>query len=202
MQGPPKKGSQKKTPPVVQNINVSDPAWQKMQNIPLPQGEGRWALNLEAQKKDSLFCKVLQNVVKEGGLFAPVIGLPGIAMTALQSFNNLYGALHSLSVPIIQSAPLRVFATQSAVSKTGVLGAATGILLQSGTYILIPANQLPNMDDLNKLTVLQGRVVPPKTPPAQLDEAAAGTLKDVTYVTFDVEVTPTTLFGAPPKKSS
>jgi len=200
-QGQQSTAKKKKTTPTVQNINVSDPAWQKMQNIPLPQGEGRWALNLEAQKKDSLFCKVLQNVVKEAGMFAPVLGLPGIAMSALQSFNNLYGALHSLSVPVIQSAPLRVFATQAAVNKTGVLGAATGILLQSGTYILIPANQLPNMDDLSKLTVMQGRVVPPKTPPTQLDEAAAATLKDVTYVTFDVEVMPTTLFGTPAKKS-
>ena len=54
-----------------------------MQSIPLPGGEGRWALNLEAQKKDSLFGKVLENLVKEGGQFAPAIGLPGIAMTAL-----------------------------------------------------------------------------------------------------------------------
>jgi hypothetical protein len=46
----PKAGA--KALPTVQSISVnSDAAWQKMQNIPLPTGEGRWALNLEAQKK-------------------------------------------------------------------------------------------------------------------------------------------------------
>jgi hypothetical protein len=194
--------AQRKSQPTVQNISVSsDATWQKMQNIPLPGGEGRWALNLEAQRKDSLFCKVLQNVVKQGGMFAPVLGLPGIAMSALQSFNNLYGALHASSVNVIQSAPLRVFATQQAVQKTGVLGSAKGILLQSGTYILIPANQLPDMNQFSKLAVMQGRVVPPETKQTELDEAAADTLKDVTYVTFDVEVMPTTLFGGPKKSS-
>lgn len=188
--------AQKKSQPVVQSISVSsDATWQKMQNIPLPGGEGRWALNLEAQRKDSLFCKVLQNVVKQGGMFFPVLGFPGIALSALQSFNNLYGALHAASVNVIQSPPLRVFATQEAVQKTGAFGAAKGILLQSGTYILIPANQFPDLSQFDKLAVMQGRVVPPKTSQTEMNEAAADTLKDVTYVTFDVEVTPTTLYG-------
>ena len=193
----------KKTQPTVQNLSTpNDATWQKMQNIPLPDGEGRWALNLEAQRKDSLFCKVLQSVVKEGGQFAPVLGLPGIVMSALQSFNTLYGALHSKAVPVIQSPQLRVFATQKAFQNTGGTGAASGILLQGGTYILIPANQLPPMDQLNKFVILQGRVVPPGTQQVALNEAAADTLKDVTYVTFDVGVTPTTLFDSPSKKSA
>jgi hypothetical protein len=181
----------------VQSISVaSDPTWQKMQNIILPKGEGRWALNLEAQKKNSLFFKVFQNIVKEAGQFAPLIGLPGIAITALQSFNILYGALHSQPVPIIKSNPLRVFATQEAVQRTGAPGSATGILLQSGTYVLIPANKAPSLDKFKNLTVVQGRVVPEKTSPkpTELDAAAAETLTGVTYATFDVEVTPTILF--------
>jgi hypothetical protein len=190
-----------KTPSTVQNISASsDAAWQKMQNIPLPAGEGRWALNLEAQRKDSLFCKVLQEVVKEGGQFAPMIGLPGIAMTALNSFNTIYGVLHAGTVSVIKGNPVRVFATQEAVQRTGAPGSVTGILLQSGTYVLIPAKQMPSMDQLKNLTVTQGRLVPPKTAPTDLDMAAASTLKGVTYVTFDVEVTPTTLFTGTAKK--
>jgi hypothetical protein len=192
----------KKTQSSVQSISVSsDAAWQKMQNIPLPAGEGRWALNLEAQRKDSLFDKLLQNIVKEAGLFVPMIGLPGIAMSALNSFNIIYGALHSGSVSIIKGNPVRVFATQEAVQRTGAPGSVTGILLQSGTYILIPANQLPSVDQLKSLSVIQGRVVPPKTATTELDEAAADTLKDVTYVTFDVEVSPFTLLTVPAKKA-
>jgi hypothetical protein len=194
------KSSSSGKPSSVQSISVdSDPTWQKMQNIILPGGEGRWALNLEAQKKDSLFCKVLQNVVKEGGQFAPMIGLPGIFLSALQSFNILYGAIHAEPVQVIKSNPLRVFATQEAIQKTGSPGSVTGIMLKSGTYVLIPAKQAPALDQFKNLAVIQGRVVPPKTTVVELDEAAADTLKDVTYVTFDVQVQPTTLF---PTKSS
>jgi len=187
----------------IQSISVdSDAAWQKMQNIPLPGGEGRWALNLEAQKKDSIFCQILQIVVKEAGQFGPMIGLPGIALSGLQSFNTLYGAIHSQPVNIIKANPLRVFATQEAVQKTGTPGSVTGILLQSGTYVLIPAKQMPSDADLKSLTVTQGRIVPPKTAPQDLDAAATEALKDVTYVTFDVEVKPTTLITlAAPQKS-
>ena len=200
--GAPKSATAKKSTATVQSISVSDDAaWQKMQNIPLPTGEGRWALNLEAQKKDSLFCKVLQNVVKESGLFMPMLGFPGIVMSGLNSFNNLYGVLHAGTVPIIKGNPVRVFATQEAVQRTGAPGSVTGILLQSGTYILIPAKQSPSMDRLKDLTVTQGRLVPPKTAPADLDAAAADTLKDVTYVTFDVEVTPATFVTGAAKKA-
>lgn len=198
--------SQSKTPrkpvPTIQNISVSsDAAWQKMQNIPLPGGEGRWALNLEAQKKDALFCKVLQHFVKEAGLFVPMLGFPGIVLSALNSFNIIYGVLHAEPVPIIKGNPIRVLATQEAVQRTGSPGSVTGILLQSGTYILTPAKQSPPLEEMNKFSVIQGRVVPPKTVPSELDEAAMDTLKGVTYVTFDVEVTPTTLFTSPTKKS-
>ena len=196
--GGPKSGSS------IQSVNVSsDSAWQKMQNIPLPGGEGRWALNLEAQKKDSLFYQIVQIIVKSAGQFAPMIGFPGIAMSGLQSFNILYGALHSRPVNIIKANPLRVFATQEAIEKTGAPGAVTGIVMQSGTYVLIPAKQLPSDSDLKNLTVTQGRLVPPNTPLANLDIVATETLKNVTYVTFDVGVTPTTLItGRPPNKSS
>jgi hypothetical protein len=173
-----------------------------MQNIILPGGEGRWALNLEAQKKDSLMYKVLQSVVKDTGQFAPVVGFPGIALSALQSFNILYGAMHSRPVSIIKSNPLRVFATQEALQRTGAPGAVTGIMLKSGTYILIPANQAPGLDQLKNLTVMQGRIVPPKTPVNQLDAAAADSLTNTTYVTFDVTARPTRLLpGAEPRKS-
>jgi hypothetical protein len=196
------------TPPKKQNSTVqdisisSDAAWQKMQNIPLPGGMGRWALNLEAQKKDSLFGKVLQVLVKEVGLFVPVIGLPGIAVSALESFNRLYGALHAQPVSIMKGNPLPVFATQEAIQKTGAPGAAKGIQLQNGTYILIPAKQSPPSDQLKSFTVTQGRVVPPNTPIEELDTVAADTLKDVSYVTFDVGVTPSTFVtNAAPKKA-
>jgi len=168
-----------------------------MQSIPLPAGEGRWALNLEAQKKDSLFYKMLQMVIKDGGQFAPMIGLPGIAMSALQSFNVLYGAIHTKPVSIIQSHPIPVFATQDAYGAQGSGSAATGVMLRSGTYVLLPASQMPADGDLNQLSLIQGRIVPPKTAIQDLDSAAADTLRSVTYVTFDVQVSSTQIIRGP-----
>ena len=192
----------------VQDISIaSDAAWQKMQNIPLPGGEGRWALNLEAQKKDSLFGLVLQNLVKEGGLFMPMLGLPGIAMSALNSFNTLYGALHAEPVQIIKSNPVRVFATQEAIESTGASASEMGaVLLQPGTYILMPAGQAPADDQLRKLTLAQDRIVSiddAKLNGDQLDDAATGVdiLKNVTYVTFDVQVKGTSLLSNVTKAS-
>ena len=188
----------------VQSITVeSDAAWQRMQNIPLPGGEGRWALNLEGQKKDSLFDQVLQRLLKDTGRFAPLLGLPGLAVSGLQSFDLLYGALHAMPVSIIKAPPTRVFATQEALNKTGSPGGVTGILLHSGTYALIAAKEAPTEDQLKALTVMQGRIVPPKTPTEDLDLAAAETLKDATYVTFDVGVSRATfLTGGTPKKGN
>jgi hypothetical protein len=196
----------KKPSTTVQSISISsDATWQKMQNIPLPGGEGRWALNLEAQKKDSLFSKILENLVKEGGQFAPMIGLPGIAMSALNSFNNLYGILHAEPVAIIRSNPVRVFATQEAIDSTGTTASDIGgILLQPGTYILIPAGQAPKDYDLQKLTLAQGRMVrveDAKLTGDSLDEAAADVLKNTTYVTFDVQVKKMSLFPSASKAS-
>jgi len=120
----------------VQSVSVSDdPTWQKMQNIILPDGQGRWALNVEAQKKDSLFHKIIQNIIGGLGQFAPLIGLPGIAMSALQSFNILYGAIHASPVQVIKSNPQRVFATQEALQKTGSPESVSGIMLKSGTLL-------------------------------------------------------------------
>jgi len=202
---PKTKGSstaKKSTTATVQNISISsDAAWQKMQSIPLPGGEGRWALNLEAQKKDSLFCKVLQALVKEGNLFAPALSLPGIVMSALNSFNNLYGALHAEPVQIIKSNPVRVFATRAAIDSTGSTASEIGaILLQPGTYVLMAAGQAPTQDQLQKLTLAQSRIVgtaDAKLTGDDLDEAAANVdvLKNVTYVTFDVQVKRMSLFG-------
>jgi len=187
----------------IQSIAVdSDAAWQKMQNVILPGGEGRWALNLEAQKKDSFMYKFLRTVMSNVGQFAPVVGLPGIAVSALQSFNVLYGAMHAQPVAIIKSNPMRMFATKQALQGTGAPGAVTGIMLKSGTYILIPAKQLPDPSQLKDLTVMQGRIVPPKTSIDELDSAALDTLKETTYVTFDVEARPSRLFRGPePQKA-
>jgi hypothetical protein len=200
-----KSGSGGKSPSV-QSVSVADdPTWQKMQNIILPGGQGRWALNVEAQKKDSLFHKIMQTLIGGLGQFAPLIGLPGIAMSALQSFNSLYGAIHASPVQVIKSNPQRVFATQDAVQKTGSPDSVSGLMLKSGTYILIPANRAPSAEQLKNLHVIQGRVVPQEvkreTQQPDVDAAAADTLPGVTYVAFEIEVQPTSIISSPGREA-
>jgi len=191
-----------KPAPSVQALSIeSDPTWASMQQIPLPNGEGRWALNLEAQRAESALSHFITNMLRVAGEFAPVLGLPGVALSAINSFNGLYNSLRAMPVAIFRGNPVRVFATREALAKTGSPGSVTGMLLQSGTYILIDAKRCPVLDDLKPYTVRQGRIVPPSTSPTELDEAAADTLPNVTYATFDVEVTPATLLKTPPEKS-
>lgn len=177
---------------ILQDISFeSDATWQKMQTIPLPYGEGRWGLNVEAQKRDSIFSHLLQDIVGVSGKFAPLLGLPGVAMSALESFNRFYAMLHSRPVSIFQTVPLPVIATQKAFERVG--GSARAICLHNGTYVLIPKRQCPP-SELQGLKVLQGSVVPQSAKIDEVDEAAEDTLKDVTYVTFDVEVTATSIY--------
>ena len=113
-----------------------------------------------AEEGFALWQGACRSLVKEGGQFAPAIGLPGIAMTALNSFNNLYGALHAEPVQVIRSNPVRVFATQEAIESTGSSASEIGaVLLQPGTYVLMSAGQAPTDDQLKNLTLAQDRIV-------------------------------------------
>jgi hypothetical protein len=179
----------KKLPPL-QNL-AFDPStsWQKMQNIQLPGGQGRWAVNLYAQKKEGIFSQLLQILAKEVGRFAPVFGFPGVTTTALQSFNAFYGAFQSRPEHLFQSNPVPVFATASALQSAGT---SRSLPIRSGTYVLVPlahADQL-TADRLEGLELRQGLIVPKGTPSVALYNAAGQTLPGVTYATLDLRVRP------------
>ena len=43
-------------------------------------------------------------------MFAPMLGFPGIVMSALNSFNTIYGVLHSGTVSVIKEIPFACLA--------------------------------------------------------------------------------------------
>jgi hypothetical protein len=180
---------QKKLPPI-QSLSF-DPAstWDKMQNILLPRGQGKWAVNLYAQRSEGLFSQILNVLTKEIGRFAPVLGLPGVSVTALQSFNQLYGALHNRPEYLLQSNPVPVFATAAAAKQSG---SSRGLPLRSGTYIMVPVAQAGELTDdtLAKLELKQGLIVPKNTAAVKVYEAALDVLPKVSYATIDVVVKP------------
>ena len=71
----------------------------------------------------------------------------------------------------------------------------------NNTYSLIRAKHSPSLDQSRNSTLTQGRLMPAKTARTEVDEAAADTLKGVTYVTSDVEVTPATFVTGAAKES-
>jgi hypothetical protein len=115
--------------------------------------------------------------------------------------------LHAEPVQIIKSNPVRVFATQKAIESTGATASQIGaVLLQPGTYVLMAAGQAPTDDQLKNLTLVQDRIVQAndaKLTGDDLDAAAASLdlLKNVTYVTFNVQVKGGSLFGGTSKSS-
>ncbi len=174
--------------PPLQSLSF-DPgsASQKMQNILLPGGEGKWAVNLYAQKKDSLFCQILQLTLKDVGKFVPVLGLPGITTVALDSFNHFYGAMHNRPEYLFRMNPVPIFATAAALTSSG---ASRGLPLRTGSYVLVPVAHVPQLTSgvLQGLELKQGFIVPKNTLSTQLYEAAESTLPHVTYATVDVGV--------------
>jgi hypothetical protein len=180
---------QKKLPPI-QSLSF-DPgtAWDKMQNILLPRGQGKWAVNLYAQKSDGFFSQMLSVLNKEVGRFAPVLGLPGVSVTALQSFNQLYGAFHDKPEYLLQSNPVPVFATAAAFKQSG---SSRGLPLRSGTYVMVPVAQAGELTDdtLAKLELKQGLIVPKNTAAVKVYDAALEILPNVSYATIDVMVKP------------
>jgi hypothetical protein len=165
--------------------------WQKMQNMRLPGGAGRWAFNFTLQSKESIFSQVLRTATTEIGRFAPVIGLPSISVGALSAFTSFYALVHPPSSrSVFQHMPVDVFATAKAWQDQT---SSVGLPLMSGDYILVPASQYGKIKDaLPGLELQQGFIVPKGTDPGSALDVAADTTKvpDVTYVTVTAQVTP------------
>jgi hypothetical protein len=180
---------QKKLPPIQTLSFDPSTAWQKMQNIVLPKGQGRWAVNLYAQKSDGLFARIVEVLNKEVGRFAPVLGLPAVSMTALQSFNTFYGAFHDKPEYLFQSNPVPVYATAAAMKSSPT---SRGIPVRSGTYVLVPVSQAGELTEatLAGLEMKQGVIVPKNTPAVRVYDAALELMPKVTYATLDVSVKP------------
>jgi hypothetical protein len=179
--------------PPMQNLSF-DPStsWQKMQNIVLPRGEGRWAMNVYGQRADSLVTRIAQIVTKEFGRWAPVFNLPAVSSIALQSFNNFYGAFQSKPEYLFKSQLIPIYATASALKQGAV---SRGLPLRGGTYLLVPVEHASALSEsvLSKLELKQGFLVPKGTPSERVPAVADKELPAVTYATLDVNVRPVKL---------
>lgn len=183
--------------PPLQNLNF-DPgsSWEKMQKIILPGGSGQLAVNVSMAHKESTFVSVLKNINSEIGRFAPILGLPAISTTALNSFCTLYGSLEQRTTFLLNGFPQQAYATR------GSRAAATtsaGLNVIDGDYVLVPhvyASQLEPYFD--KLELRQGFLVAKGTSTNSSIYDLAGKLNpDITYVTANIKLAPLADSGSP-----
>lgn len=183
--------------PPLQNLNF-DPgsSWEKMQKIILPGGSGQVAVNVSMAHKESTFVSVLKNINSEIGRFAPILGLPAISTTALNSFCTLYGSLEQRTTFLLNGFPQQAYVTR------GSRAAATtsaGLNVVEGDYVLVPhvyASQLEPYFD--KLELRQGFLVAKGTSTNSSIYDLAGKLNpDITYVTANIKLAPVADSGSP-----
>lgn len=183
--------------PPLQNLNFNPgSSWEKMQKIILPGGSGQLAVNVSMAHKESTFVSVLKNINSEVGRFAPILGLPAISTTALNSFCTLYGSLEQRTTFLLNGFPQQAFATR------GSRAAATtsaGLNVIDGDYVLVPhvyASQLEPYFD--KLELRQGFLVAKGTSTNSSIYDLAGKLNpDITYVTANIKLAPLADSGSP-----
>ncbi len=150
--------------PALQHLEF-DPgtAWGKLQTIPIPGGLGFWSWNFFVQRKESAwsrYCSMLRPVAESA---VPFLGLPSIAVSALQQVDKLLGVIQSTDRTqwLLQSTAMPVYGTQAAAEQVG----GSGIALRTGRYLILPREQLSAFGkeaDRMKLTP-EGLVVPKST---------------------------------------
>ena len=186
--------------PPLQNLSF-DPATtgQKMQQIVLPGGGAQMAVNVSMAHKDSMFLSVIKTLTSEVNKFSPVLGLPAISLTALKGFCSLYGAMEQRTTFLLNSMPLRAFATQASREEAQT---QQGVNLVAGDYILVPHTYTEQLTPfLDKLEMRQGYLVPKGSPKnSSIYDLATSLNPDITYLSTTIglkAMTPTAPVSIP-----
>jgi hypothetical protein len=176
--------------PPLQNLSF-DPAstGEKMQQIVLPGGSAQMAVNLSMAHKDSMFLSVIKIMTTEVDRFSPVLGLPAISVTALKGFCSLYGAMEQKTTFLLNSMPVRAFATQLARQDSQT---QQGMNLVAGDYVLVPHSYTEQLVPyLDKLEMRQGYLIPKGSPSTtSVYDLAVQVKPDITYLSASFGLKP------------
>jgi hypothetical protein len=167
-------------------------AWGMFQKVPLTAGLGFWSWNFFMKKREGFwgqFLDVLFATVKPVEPILPLLGIPGIAVSGLKFLDQFVGALQAQgdSTWMFRGLDVPVCATKESFNGAGAPG-ANKLLLTTGSYIVIPEVSVSKLD--KNFEIQQGLIVPPKTPPLQIFDAAKTILPTVSYMTISVVVSP------------
>jgi len=187
--------------PPLQNLSF-DPgsAWEKMQKIILPGGSGQLAVNVSMAHRESSFVAVLKTINSEVNRFAPVLGLPAISTTALNSFCTLYGSLEQRTTFLLNGFPQQAYTTRGARASSTT---TAGLNLVPGDYVLVPHVYAAQLEPhFQNLELRQGFLVPKgSSTNASIYDLAGKLTPDVTYITANLKLSPMSEAGETPAGS-
>lgn len=160
-----------------------------MQKIILPGGSGQLAVNVSMVHRESSFVAVLKTVNSEINRFAPILGLPAISTTALNSFCTLYGSLEQRTTFLVNGFPQQAYTTRGARASAQT---SAGLNLVPWDYVLVPHVYAAQLEPhFQNLELRQGFLVPKgATTNSSIYDLAGKLTPDVTYITANVKLSP------------
>ena len=162
-------------------------SWGQLQQVPLTNGLGFWSWNFFLKPKDSLLGKMMALFRQADSVVFPLLGLPGMALTALNAVDKLIGYLQARDQSnwLFKSVDTPIVATKQGQQSLG----QGGIILKTGHYLIIPQDQLATFGGVRQTLDLQdGYLVKTGTDSFQLATNAATQIPDVDYLSVYVDV--------------
>jgi hypothetical protein len=177
--------------PQLKDLDFTDPnapGTPAHNQVILPGGAGRLALNVRAVSTNNRLQSVLDKTVSYSSIVAPFFGFAPLAIPALRAFTTLLGAVFNHEAVVMNSMPLQVLATQDAWKNPRD---SSSLKIVSGDYIAIPINQAGNLkDSMDKLRIVNGWLVHQDSaatlPPEQ--RAQDPKIPEVTYLSLSMTV--------------
>lgn len=166
----------------------NDPNAPVHNQVILPGGSGRLALNVTGVSQNRKIQTVLDKTVSYASIVAPFFGFAPLAIPALKAFTTLLGAVFNHESVIMNSMPQQIVATQDAWKGPHD---SSSVKIVSGDYIAVPINQAASLkDSMDKLRVVNGWLVhqdsSKNVPPEQ--RAQDSKVPAVTYMSVSLNV--------------
>jgi len=175
------------TPPPLDQLTI-DPGqkWGLLQKVPITNGLGFWSWNFFLKRRVTTWDRVMAFFRRVNREVVPLLGLPGIAVTALALLDEVFGRLQaeSASTWLFKSVDTPVYTTQQGKSLIG-----SGLPLKTGIYVLVPSSALSELGKIASSVIIRdGYIVPRDAGDFDYIDAAARVMPAVDYMTVYVNV--------------
>ena len=180
--------------PAVPDLRALDFKDPNAPNVPstnqviLPGGSGRMALNVRAVSQNQRLQGVLDKTVAYSSIVAPFFGFAPLAIPVLRAFTTLLGAVFNHESVVMNSMPYQVLATQDSHRR---VRDSSSVKIVSGDYIAVPSNHAADLKDhMQKLRVVSGWLVHQdgnKNLPPEM-RAMDSRIPEVTYMSLSINV--------------